>query len=143
MLLIDLPRGRVGLAFKHRKYDKPTLNSDICKRFMNGFTKCEIFTLDGRDALRLCDGIGIAKFPDTFCKALGRKRSLTSALRQKIGTAPVFSKSERELIWQAYWKMIEPQAAPQFTEDQTAHDTATGEGMPEPKSDISGVPMQE
>lgn len=143
MQLIDLPRGRIGMTFRHRKYSKPTLNSEIAKRFMNGFTRCEIYTIDGRDAKLIASGIGVAKFPDTFCKALGRKYALTSALRNKIGTGLVFNKGERQAIWEAYWQMVAPPAPPDATPSAAAAITdmlaaadaqlsdATFEGMPE------------
>lgn len=117
MLLIDLPRGRIGVNFKHRPFHRPTLNTDISKRFLNGTTKCEIWSIDDRDAKLLASGIGVAKFPDPFCKALGRKQALTSALRcvKELGipnSHRVFDKGERDIIWQTYWNSLDQPTPP-------------------------------
>lgn len=159
MLLIDLPRGRIGLHFRHKPYAKPTWNTEICKRMMNGHTRCDIFSLDGRDAKLLATGRGVAKFPDAFCKALGRKHSLTSALRCTdlvLGKAVrVFNRDDRQLIWEAYWKSLSPSAASSSVPPSSTPaihlvdlDRAADDGFPPASDDssaldVSGVPMQD
>ena len=112
MLIVDLPTKRIGVQFKHKPYMKPTLDTSMCKRFLNGITHCSIYLLNGIDAATLVEGTGFCKWPDSYCKAMGRRQSLTSALANRIGTGKVFSRVEREIIWRAYWRSLEPPAEP-------------------------------
>lgn len=81
---------------------------------MNGITHCEVYRLTETpvmDAALIAHGLGICKWPDPFCKALGRKASLTSALRKKWGPALSvgFTRDDRIAIWDAYWAYTSPQ----------------------------------
>lgn len=150
MLMIDLPRGRIGLHFRHKPYAKPTLNTEICSRSMNGHTRCDIYSLDGRDAKLLASGRGIAKAPDAFNKSLGRKFSLTSALRctdpgsTSLGRAIlVFDRDDRQMIWEAYWKSISPGAGLPPASSITGMIDGELAATELAAVDVSGVPMLE
>jgi hypothetical protein len=114
MMILDLPSGKIGVMFKHRMFKKPVLDKRTCDKFMNGLTHCEVYRLTltpVMDATLIATGVGICKWPDAFCKALGRKASLTSVLRKRWGTPEHgFSREDRILIWDAYWKYTQPPA---------------------------------
>lgn len=112
MMIVDTPAGKFGVTFKHRPFHKPTFDRDLCKKFLNGRTDCDIYLFKGvsPDANLFVSGVGLCKFPDAFCKALGRKRSLTSALGKRNDAGQgLFSKHTRQLIWDAYWAMVVPE----------------------------------
>lgn len=115
LLKVKLPSREVGLLFKHRRFDKPTFDSETCKHFLNGITYCEVYRITGNgDATIIVCGRGLCKFPDPYNKKIGRKRALTSAMNKVavITKARLFTKEERELIWTAYWERTNPDKTP-------------------------------
>lgn len=111
LLRVKLPTREVGLLFKHRRFDKPTVDLMTCKRPLNGITYCEIYKiLPVNDVTIIVCGRGFCKWPDRYDKKLGRKRSLTSAMNKRnvMSGDRIFTKEERELIWAAYWERIHP-----------------------------------
>lgn len=118
MMIVKLTWGRVGVMFKHRMFAKPVIDERTCDRFMNGITHCEVYRFSESnpiDAQLIATGIGICKWPDPFTRALGRKASLTSALRKrwghKVNDIPSygFTRGDRIAIWDAYWAYVAPQ----------------------------------
>jgi hypothetical protein len=101
--------------FRHRRFPKPTLDILTCKHPLNGITYCEIYrcTGEGMTSIMIC-GRAYAKHPDTYNKSVGRKRSLTSALAKinVLSKDRIFNREERELIWSAYWEMVNPIKVP-------------------------------
>ena len=119
MIIITLPSGKIGITWRHFRYKDPKFDKDTCEKFMNGITHCEIYRLTESpvmDAALIAHGLGICKWPDAFCKALGRKASLTSALRKKWGPALSvgFTRDDRIAIWEAYWQYTQPQEVNPF-----------------------------
>jgi len=128
MMIIELPQCKIGITFRHRRFKFPKHDEETCDRFMNGITDCEVYRLTETpvmDANLIAVGIGICKWPDAFCKSLGRKASLTSALRKRWGPREKtqdgkptgefphgFSRDDRIAIWEAYWRYTAPQEPP-------------------------------
>jgi hypothetical protein len=145
LLNIDLGNDEwVGVLFKHHPFSKPAFDASLCKRFLNGTTTCEVWMLNATNkapSRMATTGKGLAKFPDPFCKALGRRQSLTAALRKtqrlpdpmkpnEFMDAPIFNRREREIIWREYWRSLEATPNPYHAPIV-------------PLADVSGLPMQE
>lgn len=137
MMIVKLTWGRVGVMFKHRMFAKPVFDDRTCERFMNGVTHCEVYRFSESnpiDAQLIATGTGICKWPDPFTRALGRKASLTSALRKRWGKKDGegtpehgFDRDSRVAIWDAYWRYTSPQStvAPRDTTIEDPHIAAT------------------
>lgn len=135
MMIITLPSGKIGITWRHRRFKDPKYDKETCEKFMNGITDCEIYRLTETpvmDAALIAHGLGICKWPDAFCKALGRKASLTSALRKKWGPALSvgFSRDDRIAIWEEYWRYTQPQPTACELEQNNPFRTPIGEGIP-------------
>lgn len=67
-------------------------------------TSCQIILTQGTPT-EVGFGLAVCSPADTFCKAKGRKLALARALK-----APDFSREDRRLIWQAYFRGLNKRA---------------------------------
>lgn len=104
MILVKTANKQFALIFAHKMaWHKPLEEMEPIKVRA---TQCEIFEVDEKGHLkvpRLSRGIAKCSLMDNFVKAIGRKIALTRALDDE--TSPhKFSKYERTVIWDAYFK---------------------------------------
>lgn len=114
MIVVDLGRIKLGMAFSHPKQTvKPFRRITVCKLY-------DILA-NGNEQL-LVAAETVCSRQDNFCKSTGRKLALGRALCQHIynyktklckkcgvvftaaGVGVKLTKAERELVWAAYWK---------------------------------------
>ena len=112
MLKIIIDDKMYTIRFKHEDYSKLGLLDDLSipyskKKELTNKTTCT-FTIDDLKTMECIDinnGYAYCKEEDRFSRKIGRKKSLTKAIKDTINKDfDFFTKDIRRLIWNDYFK---------------------------------------
>lgn len=101
MFVNTLPGGReVKTSFGHtQKFQIVYLGEDCSKeRYVRGWTDCYLIVKN-----KVFTGRAYCSIDDQFNKGTGRTLALTRALKNAL-----LPREDRVLIWNSYWKMVDP-----------------------------------
>ena len=103
MIKVTLPTRTIAIEFEHPKVMKPVRVRGLTHPVMmtRRASHCTIFEIDGAEPKVIARSIMGCHHHDTFTRDVGRKKTLTAALKFTN-----LSKFEREIVWNTYFDRI-------------------------------------